>query len=70
MTRSKSKQVRRDLVHAAGCVEPWCVAKVWLRESPPPTDTLEYFGLVLGSRHISVPRSLRVILGRWVGGSK
>lgn len=51
-------EIRKGLVHAAGCVEANCTSKFYLDP--------ENLGEVRGGTPISVPRSLRPIIGRWL----
>lgn len=55
----KNRSIRRDLVHAAGCVEPNCSTRFYLH-----ADILEEVRNDVDRQTISVPRSLRPIIGR------
>jgi hypothetical protein len=54
---------RQQLVHAAGCVNPHCSSK-WFMENPEWAKDPE----LAPTRRVSVPRSIRPILGSHVGG--
>lgn len=63
----EAKFTRRDLVHAAGCVEPNCVSK-WYEEAGAVGELIEMTGLgPAPEKSVSVPRSLRKYLGRHFG---
>lgn len=53
--------LRRDLVHAAGCTEPNCSSKYYM-----DPEILDEVRNAEGERTVSVPRSLRHIIGRWL----
>lgn len=58
------RSTRRDLVHAAGCVEENCASKAWHRD---PEIVAEVRSVAREQqRTVSVPRSLRRLLGRWL----
>jgi hypothetical protein len=57
----KDRSIRRDLVHAAGCTEPDCATKFYR-----VPEILEMVRNAEGDRHVSVPRSLRGVIGRWL----
>lgn len=54
-------RLRRDLVHAAGCNEPNCSTKYYM-----DPEILDEVRNAEGERTVSVPRSLRPIIGRWL----
>jgi hypothetical protein len=56
----RNKSVRRGLVHAAGCTEPNCASKYWKIPDILEEVENEFDG------QISVPRSLRKTLGRFL----
>ncbi len=65
--RTQKKRARRSLrlerkmlVHAAGCVVPDCGTKHWDVLLDPE---------LMPSHPVSVPRSLRTIIGRFMGGA-
>jgi len=60
----EARSERRQLVHAAGCVIPDCCSK-WYLGSPEWANDPEF----APSRRVAVPRSLRPILGRHIGGA-
>jgi hypothetical protein len=62
--REAARDVRRELVHAAGCTEEFCATKYWLRELASGS-----MGGYQGPA-ISVPRSLRSRIGRFIGWKK
>jgi hypothetical protein len=57
----KDRSIRRDLVHIAGCTEPNCAYRALLK-----ADVIEEIRNAPGEQTISVPRSLRPIIGRWL----
>jgi hypothetical protein len=58
----KTRAVRRDLVHAAGCTEPYCSTKYYLHYP----DVFDEVRNAPGEETVSVPRSLRAQIGRWL----
>lgn len=54
-----NRSVRRDLVHLAGCTESNCAYRILLE-----ADIIEEVRNDVAERTISVPRSLRSIIGR------
>lgn len=64
---SRARQsTRRDLVHAAGCTEPYCASR-WFFDADLVREVLS--GDDLRGRPIRVPRSLRHLLGASVSSS-
>lgn len=61
----ESKILRWELKHAAGCTEPLCSTK-WMLRAEKITDYLQEYKL---TKPVSVPKSLRHILGRYVKGN-
>ncbi len=57
-----SKLLRWELVHAAGCMEENCAAK-WMTQ---PSDFAEFISEYNLTKPVSVPRSLRHLLGRYL----
>lgn len=62
----RKHSLRWELVHSAGCVHHDCAVYLAYRNPDSETDYSEDSG----GRRVSVPRSLRPILGRWIGGTK
>lgn len=74
-TNKRAARIARDarwgLVHAAGCTEPNCATREVLILEPNESRNYyvgQFAHLGVNPRRISVPRSLRPVLGRWVGG--
>lgn len=57
-----SKQLRWELVHAAGCTEKDCATK-WMTR---PSDFDEFISEYNLTKPVSVPKSLRHLLGRYL----
>src|SRR5690242_12125451 len=65
ITKNLNRQAlaaRRELVHAAGCVEPCCASK-WMHHSPE----WGYDPELRPDKRVRVPRSLRRFLGNEIG---
>lgn len=65
MKKSKhrdSRQLRWELVHAAGCMEEHCATK-WMTR---PSDFAEFILEYNLTKPVSVPKSLRHLLGRYL----
>ncbi len=54
----ETRAARWELVHLAGCTERHCATNWWLQLIEPGD---------LPPRRVSVPRSLRPLLGRYIG---
>jgi hypothetical protein len=63
--KSDSGTLRWELVHAAGCQEEHCAAK-WMLD-PTNAEWLKEYNL---TKPVSVPRSLRHLLGRYIESKK
>jgi hypothetical protein len=59
----ETRAARRELVHAAGCVFERCISRMVGRDA-------ESLATDPAPGRVSVPRSLRPLLGRWLGGGK
>ncbi len=62
---NSSKTIRWELVHAAGCMEEHCAAK-WMLNSAN-IEWLKDYNL---TKQVSVPRSLRHLLGQYIEANK
>ena len=60
----RGRTIRRDLVHAAGCMEFGCVGKLWIRDKEIVNEVR--VRVTIDERTVSVPRSLRGLLGRYL----
>ena len=58
MTRQDARLMRWELVHAAGCTEPFCATKFWMHGETVDGYLANYQG-----SPVSVPRSLRSMFG-------
>jgi hypothetical protein len=61
-----SKQLRWELVHAAGCTEERCATK-WVTEVSAFIEYVLDYNL---TKPVSVPKSLRHLLGRYITQEK
>jgi hypothetical protein len=58
-----TRLARKELVHSAGCVFERCISRMVGRDP-------ESIALDPSPGRVSVPRSLRALLGRYVGGGR
>ena len=62
----EAKSLRWNLVHSAGCVEENCYAH-WVKKVKSLSELTEN---IILTKPVSVPRSLRHLLGRYIQGNK